>query len=134
MSICNIYWKMKYIYSQTYLCNHTSTRLFEICFHFAGPGNFLLDTEFLLDLYFLCKIVLKPSNVILLLLYPRSLKGEGVQCSIPVRPSVCPSVLPSALPSFCPSKMFFVAFFSVTVDGRNLIFGHKLHIGIPYCG
>ena len=34
----------------------------------------------------------------------------------------------------CPSKIFFVAFFSVTVDGRNLIFGHKLHIGIPYCG
>ena len=36
--------------------------------------------------------------------------------------------------SFCPSKIFFVAFFSVTVDGRNLIFGHKCHIGIPYCG
>jgi hypothetical protein len=39
---------------------------------------------------------------------------------------LCPSVLPS--------KIFFVAFFSVTVDGRNLIFGHKRHIGIPYCG
>jgi hypothetical protein len=35
--------------------------------------------------------------------------------------------------SVCPSKIFFVAFFSVTVDGRNLIFGHKHHIGIPYC-
>ena len=34
----------------------------------------------------------------------------------------------------CPSKIFFVAFFSITVDGRNLIFGHKRHIGIPYCG
>jgi hypothetical protein len=33
-----------------------------------------------------------------------------------------------------PSKIFFVAFFSVTVDGKNLIFGHKRHIGIPYCG
>jgi hypothetical protein len=33
-----------------------------------------------------------------------------------------------------PSKIFFVAFFSVTVDGRNLIFGHKHHIGLPYCG
>ena len=32
--------------------------------------------------------------------------------------------------SVCPSKIFF----SVTVDGRNLIFGHKLHIGMPYCG
>jgi hypothetical protein len=29
---------------------------------------------------------------------------------------------------------FFVAFFSTTIDGRNLIFGHKLHIGIPYRG
>ena len=37
-------------------------------------------------------------------------------------------------PSFCPSKLFFVAFFSVTVDDRNLIFGHKLHIGTPYRG
>jgi hypothetical protein len=26
------------------------------------------------------------------------------------------------------------AFFSATIDGRNLIFGHKLHIGMPYCG
>ena len=37
-------------------------------------------------------------------------------------------------PSFRPSKIFFVAFFSAAVDGRNLIFGHKLHIGMPYCG
>ena len=29
---------------------------------------------------------------------------------------------------------FFVAFFSATIGGRNLIFGHKLHIGMPYCG
>ena len=39
------------------------------------------------------------------------------------------TVLPlSVCPSFRPSKIFFVAFFSVTVDGRNLIFGHKHHI------
>jgi hypothetical protein len=44
--------------------------------------------------------------------------GRGVYCFTSVRPS----------------KIFFVAFFSVTVDGRNLIFGHKHHIGIPYCG
>ena len=37
-------------------------------------------------------------------------------------------------PSVRPSKIFFVAFFSVIVDGRNLIFGHKRHMGIPYCG
>ena len=29
---------------------------------------------------------------------------------------------------------FFVAFFSATIDDRNLIFGHKLHICMPYCG
>jgi hypothetical protein len=28
----------------------------------------------------------------------------------------------------------FVAFFSATIDGRNLIFVHKLHIGTPYRG
>jgi hypothetical protein len=32
------------------------------------------------------------------------------------------------------NKIFFVTFFLVTVDGRNLIFGHKRHIGMPYCG
>ena len=37
-------------------------------------------------------------------------------------------------PSFRPSKILFGAFFSVTVDGRDLIFGHKLHIGTPYRG
>jgi hypothetical protein len=36
--------------------------------------------------------------------------------------------------SFRPSKIFFVAFFSATIDGRNLIFGHKLHKGTPYRG
>jgi hypothetical protein len=48
-------------------------------------------------------------------LYPRSPKGEG---GIPFY--LCPS--------FRPSKIFFVAFFSVNVDGRNLTFGHKRHI------
>ena len=41
---------------------------------------------------------------------------------------------PSVRPSFRPSKIFFVVFCSVTVDGRNLIFGHKRHIGTPYRG
>jgi hypothetical protein len=35
--------------------------------------------------------------------------------------------------TFCISP-FLVTFFSATIDGRNLIFGHKLHIGTPYCG
>ena len=38
---------------------------------------------------------------------------------------------------YCPSvrpKIFYVSFLSATIDGRNLIFGHKLHIGIPYRG
>jgi hypothetical protein len=30
--------------------------------------------------------------------------------------------------------IFFIAFFSAIIDGRNLIFGHKLHIGTPYRG
>jgi hypothetical protein len=28
----------------------------------------------------------------------------------------------------------FLPFFSATIDGRDLIFGHKLHIGTPYHG
>jgi hypothetical protein len=31
----------------------------------------------------------------------------------------------------CP---FLVTFFSATIDGRNLIFGHKLYLGTPYRG
>jgi hypothetical protein len=57
----------------------------------------------------------------------RSPKREWVYCFI----SVYLYVRPSSRPSFRPSKIFFVAFFSVTVDGRHVIFGH---IGIPYCG
>jgi hypothetical protein len=30
--------------------------------------------------------------------------------------------------------IWIVTFFSATIDGRNLIFGHKLHIGTPYRG
>ena len=52
-------------------------------------------------------------------LYPRSPEGE---------------ILFYLCPSFHLSKIFFIAFFSATIDGRNLIFGHKLHIGTPYCG
>ena len=53
---------------------------------------------------------------------PAPRRGRGVYCFTSVRLS------------FRPSKIFFVAFFSVTVGGRNLIFGHKHHIGIPYRG
>ena len=40
----------------------------------------------------------------------------------------------SVHPSFRPSKIFFVTFFSTTIDGRNLIFGHKLYIGTHIMG
>ena len=53
---------------------------------------------------------------------------------IPPLPEGGVGILFYLCPSFRPSKIFFVAFFSVTVDGRNLIFGHKLHIGTPYRG
>ena len=56
--------------------------------------------------------------------YSYSPEGEGVYCITSVRLSV--------RPSFRPSKIFFVAFFSATIDGRNPIFGHKLHVGTPY--
>jgi hypothetical protein len=49
---------------------------------------------------------------------------EGVYCFTSVLPSVCLS--------FRPSQYIFVAFFSATIDGRNLIFGHKLHIQVPH--
>jgi hypothetical protein len=62
------------------------------------------------------------TKMVFILLYffytPAPRRGRGVYCFTSVRPS----------------KIFFVAFLSVTVDGRNLIFGHKLHIGMPYCG
>ena len=48
--------------------------------------------------------------------------------------SVRALVLLSVRPSVRPSKIIFFAFFSVNVDGRNLIFGHKLHIGTQYRG
>jgi hypothetical protein len=69
-------------------------------------------------------------NVLLFFLSLRSPKAEGVYCFTSVRLSVRLSFRPS----FRPSKIFFVTFFSVTFDGRNLIFGHKLHIGTPYRG
>ena len=56
--------------------------------------------------------------------YTPLLEGGGGYIVLPL--SVCPS--------FRPSKIFFVAFFSVTIDDRNLIFGHERHISIPYCG
>ena len=46
-----------------------------------------------------------------------------------------PEVGYTVLPLFVrPSKIFFVPFFSATIDGRNLIFRHNLHIGTQYCG
>jgi len=54
--------------------------------------------------------------------------GGGVYCFASVRLS---KIFFIHIEHIC---SFFVAFFSATIDCRNLIFGHKLHIGIPYCG
>ena len=51
-------------------------------------------------------------------------------CQIPT--SCLPTLLIFILIEYICS--FFVAFFSATIDCRNLIFGHMLHIGMPYCG
>jgi hypothetical protein len=56
-------------------------------------------------------------------LYPRCTGGGGGG-----------DILFYLCPSFRRSKIFFIAFFSATIDGRNLLFGHKLHIGMSYCG
>ena len=82
-------------------------------------GQYLVEVE---ELWVTCNIYV--------FVYPRSTgKGEGVGlCTVLhlfVLLSVCPSVRP---------KIFFVAFFSATIDGKNLIFSHKLHIGITYLG
>jgi hypothetical protein len=53
--------------------------------------------------------------------------GEYTVLPLFVCPSFRPSVLPSVLQSVLPFKIFVVAFFSVTVDGRSIIFGHKRH-------
>ena len=55
---------------------------------------------------------------ILDLIIPPLPEGGGGYTVLPL--SVCPSVLPR--------------YFSQQLDDRNLIFGHKLHIGTPYHG
>ena len=66
-----LHWLDKYL---LYTITDWRIRLFEICFHFAGLMSSTQEfsagpSEFLPDLHFLCKIVLKPSNVIPLLLH-----------------------------------------------------------------
>jgi hypothetical protein len=79
------------------------------------------------------------------LLYPRSTGGgilipplhrKGVYCFTSVRPSVLPSVPPSFRLSFRLSQDIFRRIFlsSATINDRNLIFGHNLHIGMSYRG
>jgi hypothetical protein len=65
---------------------------------------------------------------------PSNTQDIPVLIILPPLPEGGGGILFYLCPSFRPSKIFFVAFFSVTVDGRNLIFGHKCHIGISYCG
>ena len=101
----------------------------------------------------------KYETIVQLLYYtPAPQRGRGVYCFTSVHMSVLPSVhdifrriflsncfWTHQIPTSCLLTLlifihiehicsFFVAFFSATIDGRNLIFGHKLHIGTPYRG
>ena len=61
----------------------------------------------------------------LFIIPPLHRRGGGYTVFLPL------SVLPSVLPSFRPSTIFFVAFFSVTVHGRNLIFWSQASYRYP---
>jgi hypothetical protein len=86
---------------------------------------------------------------------PAPRRGRGVYCFTSVRPSSVQEIFPRIflsnywwthqISTSCLATLlifihiehicsFFVAFFSATIDGRNLIFGHKLHIVTPYRG
>jgi hypothetical protein len=45
-----------------------------------------------------------------------------------------PKTLPTIWGTYMKLVTKYQISFSVTVDGRNLIFSHKLHIGTPYRG
>jgi hypothetical protein len=69
-------------------------------------------------------------------------KGPALEIYVQICSCICPVVIITPLPGggesilfyLCPSFRPSMIFFSATIDGRNLIFGHKLHIGMPYCG
>ena len=110
----------------SFFCQSFVVRTQFFCQSFVVRTQFFCQSFVVRTQFFLSEFV--PSEHSFYTPAPR--RGRGVYCFTSVRLSV----LPSVRPSFRPSKIFFVAFFSVTVDGRNLIFGHKLHICIPYCG
>ena len=75
--------------------------------------DFVINAVLLISsILYICFILIGSK---ILLLYPRSTGG---------------GVYRFTCLSFRPSKIFF----SVTIDGRNLIFGHTFHIGMPYWG
>ena len=54
--------------------------------------------------------------------------GRQRNLELPILDLIIPPRGYTVLPlSVRPSKIFFVTFFSATIDGRNLIFGHNLH-------
>ena len=69
-------------------------------------------------------------------------KGPVLEIYVQICSCICPVVIIPPFPGggerilfyLCPSFRSSTIFFSATIDGRNLIFGHKLHIGMPYCG
>ena len=109
-----------------FICRFWIWFLAILTYFFLELLEFLLNlvlSEFLstvLGLLF-SKYSVQISSFVCFLIIPHSPKGEG-------------GILFYLCPSFRPSKIFLVAFFSATIDGRNLIFGHKLHIGTPYLG
>ena len=103
---------------------------FNLGFHGVRIALFIVSCRSLF-VFFLLSIVFSVFNLwllittwvcqIFLMIIIPPLHRRGVYYFTSVRPSVLP-------------KIFFVAFFSATIDGRNLIFGHKLYIGMAYCG
>jgi hypothetical protein len=109
--MCGIVWMYVYSVSITYIVqimcmSHTMCCLWVLCV-----------CIFFFCVFIFCINLCVCFSTFCLFLYPRPPEGEG-------------GILFYLCPSFRPSKLFFVAFFSATINGRNLIFGPKLHIDI----